>query len=103
MKLIRRLHRNGTTIIMISHDADILGEYAQRILVLDKGKLRLAAPVKEIFKDIARMEALNLDVSRPRKIAHMLLKKGISFPQDITGYGELLGAIKKLKEGCLIS
>jgi energy-coupling factor transport system ATP-binding protein len=103
MKQIRRLHRNGTTIIMISHDADILGEYAQRILVLDKGKLRLAAPVKEIFKDIARMEALNLDVSRPRKIAHMLLKKGISFPQDITGYGELLGAIKKLKEGCLIS
>lgn len=103
MELMQRLHREGTTIVMISHDADILGEYAQRILVLDRGKLRLAAPVKEIFKDIAGMEALNLDVSRPRKIAHLLQKRGVPLPQDITGYGELLVAIRNLKKGCLIS
>lgn len=102
MKLIARLNRDGTTIIMISHDADILGEYAQRILVLDHGKLCIEAPVKDIFKDITRMEALNLDVSQPRKIAHLLHEKGIPFPQNVTRYEELLTAIKDLEKGRLI-
>lgn len=98
MELISRLNRDGTTIIMISHNADILGEYAQRILVLDQGRLCIDAPVKETFQDVERLEAYNLAVSQPRQIARMLQQKGLPFPQDIIRYKELLGAIKTLVE-----
>ena len=98
MELISGLNRNGTTIIMISHNADILSEYAQRILVLEKGRLCIDAPAEEIFQDMGRSEEYNLDVSRPRKIAHLMQQKDLPFPQDIVRYEELVTAIKTLVE-----
>lgn len=98
MTLVKELNTSGTTIIMISHNADILSENAQRIVVLEKGSLVVDAPAREAFQDIAGLEAYNLDAGRPRKIARMLQQKGLPFPQDVTRYGELLGAIKTLAE-----
>lgn len=98
MELISRLNRSGTTIIMVSHNADILGEYAQRILVLEQGRLRIDAPAGEMFQDMERIGACNLDVSQPRKIAHLMQQKGFPFPQDIVRYDDLMAAIKRLVE-----
>lgn len=93
MELISRLNRDGTTIIMISHNADILSEYAERILVLENGRLCIDAPLKETFQDMTSLDTYNLAVSQPRKIAHMLQQKGMPFPQDVIRYEELLAAI----------
>lgn len=35
LKLISGLNRNGVTILMVSHNADVLGDCAERLLVLD--------------------------------------------------------------------
>ena len=98
MEFISGLNRGGTTIIMISHNADILSEYARRLLVLEKGRLCIDAPAEEVFRDMGRIEKYNLDVSRPRKIAHLMQQQGLPFPQDIVRYGELFTAIKTLVE-----
>ena len=90
---------------MVSHDADVLGNCAQRILVLNQGKLLLDGPAKRVFTDIEKLEALKLGVCRPRKLARRLKECGIPFPQDIAGYDEFIAAVVEVskKGGCAMS
>ncbi|MBE6561053.1 MAG: energy-coupling factor transporter ATPase [Ruminococcaceae bacterium] len=48
LALTDRLHREGVTILIVSHNADALAEHAGRILVLDSGKLIADASPAEI-------------------------------------------------------
>ncbi|NLY38331.1 MAG: energy-coupling factor transporter ATPase [Firmicutes bacterium] len=98
LEIITRRNKAGTTIIMVSHDADVLGNYAQRILVLNQGKLLLDGPAKRVFTDIEKLEALKLGVCRPRKLARRLKECGIPFPQDIAGYDEFIAAVVEVSK-----
>ncbi|WP_200416586.1 ABC transporter ATP-binding protein [Virgibacillus salexigens] len=39
MDLLEQRHRQGTTIIMVTHDMDLVDKYADRVLVLEKGEI----------------------------------------------------------------
>ena len=45
MEIVRRLHREGTTVVLISHDMELILRYAERMLVLAGGTLRPAQHV----------------------------------------------------------
>ena len=47
--LAAELHRLGHTVMMISHDMELIAKYTQRTLVIGKGQLLLDAPTREIF------------------------------------------------------
>jgi energy-coupling factor transport system ATP-binding protein len=49
MDLIHRLHENGTTIVMITHDMDIVARHATRSIVMRQGKVLLDGPTAEVF------------------------------------------------------
>jgi len=49
MALIRKLHTAGTTIIMISHDMDLVAQYAKRVIVLKDGKILLDGTPQAVF------------------------------------------------------
>lgn len=51
MALIRKLHRDGTTIIMISHDMDLVAQYAKRIIVLKDGSITLDGNPQAVFSN----------------------------------------------------
>lgn len=51
MALIRKLHTAGTTIIMISHDMDLVSQYAKRVIVLNKGEILLDATPQVVFSN----------------------------------------------------
>ena len=74
MKLIDQLHENGTTIIMITHDMDVVATHANRAVVMCYGKIVAQGGVREVFK---RKEALERAfVSRPQ-IAELSEKLGL--------------------------
>ncbi len=56
LALTDRLHREGVTILIVSHNADALAEHAGRILVLDSGKLIADASPAEIAATIPGCE-----------------------------------------------
>jgi energy-coupling factor transport system ATP-binding protein len=81
MELLRQLHEKGTTILMISHDMDIVAEYAQRVIVMQKGCILRDAPTWEALGDfeVLRQAAIlppqicalsqrlmDFDLSRPK-------------------------------------
>jgi energy-coupling factor transport system ATP-binding protein len=99
MKMICELNKSGKTIIMVSHNMDVLGEYAERIIVLDAGKVIADDRPPVIFSDRAYMQSLHLCVSEPRRIADKLLKAGVPVSTQITGYRELLDELTTVLSG----
>lgn len=99
LNLINKLNRNGMTILMISHNADCLGEYAKRILVLEQGELLKDAPTREVFEDMEMMKQHRLGVSQAREIAGLLQQKGFSISQNISSYSSLLEELTKQLKG----
>ena len=49
MALISQLHLAGTTIVMISHDMDLVAQYAQRVIVLKDGDILLDGSPHDVF------------------------------------------------------
>ena len=96
LELAARLRRQGTTILMISHNADALCGYADRILVLDGGRLAAEGTPEEIFGDLQRAEALHIGAGEVRRIARALYERGLLQDSFITKYDVLLSEIKKM-------
>ena len=101
MNLVAKLNQDGVTIIMVSHDTDALGDYAKRVLVMDNGKVFMDGLPHDVFRDVEKLDEMNLGICRPREIARLLKKRGIPFPQNIVRYDELLKAIIKIPESRL--
>ena len=94
LSLLRRLNReDGTTILMISHNADALAENCSRILVLDEGHLLSDGTPQEVFFDADALRARHLDVSFARQTAQLLQKGGFDVPQSIVSRGALLESV----------
>ncbi|MHB9094444.1 MAG: ABC transporter ATP-binding protein [Eubacteriales bacterium] len=56
MALIKQLHENGTTVIMISHDMEIVAKCAQRVIVMKDGGILLEGSTREVFENFEMLE-----------------------------------------------
>ena len=77
MNLLVHMHNEThKTIIMISHDMDIVASYAKRILVMDQGKLIYDGDKEGLFADEEFLRQHNLDLPVISTIAKGLKAKG---------------------------
>ena len=61
MDFIRQLNEEeGTTVVMVCHDMEVVLDYARRALVMAGGRLLADGPVREIFRDEALMKKASL-------------------------------------------
>jgi energy-coupling factor transporter ATP-binding protein EcfA2 len=51
MQLIHRLHDRGHTIIIITHDMQLVAEHAQRVIVISDGRVVADAVPRDVFLD----------------------------------------------------
>ncbi|MHC1787001.1 MAG: energy-coupling factor transporter ATPase [Christensenellales bacterium] len=77
---VAALHREGTTVVMISHSMDDVARLATRIAVLEKGGLCMAGSPQEIFSQVERLSGMGLDVPQASKLRHLLGQGGIDLP-----------------------
>lgn len=81
MHLFKEIHDKGTTVILVSHDMDVVLEYAEKVIVLQDGKvLKIASPT-ELFQD-ENFESYSLEMPIVYQFAVALIKNGISI--DLT-------------------
>lgn len=52
LKISRMLHRQGRTVIVITHHLYLMPEYAERVIVMGKGTILLDAPVRSAFHQV---------------------------------------------------
>lgn len=94
MQTLCALKEKGTTIIIISHNADCLVEYADRIILMDKGKNIGDDKPNVIFSDYDLLNNLGIGTCSAQEIIHGMEKKGINIKKGIVKYSELLEEIK---------
>lgn len=68
MKLLRKLNREGITIIIATHDVDIVPIYAHEVYVINDGEILKKGSPKEVFEDKDVIRKANL---RLPHIAHL--------------------------------
>ena len=82
---IELLHKEkDITIILVSHSMEDIAKYAQRIIVMDKGKVKFDGTPKEVFRHYKELEQIGLAAPQVTYIVHQLKEKGWNINTDIT-------------------
>lgn len=93
MNTVKRLNKEeNKTIIHITHYMDEAVE-ADRIVVMEKGKIVLEGTPKEVFSQVDKVKELGLDVPQVTELAYKLKSEGINIPCDILTVEELVNLI----------
>ncbi len=83
LKLLHSLHQQGMTIIMVSHSMDDMARYAQRMIVMEHGKIQLEGTPREIFSQPAKLKQIGLDVPSLTKLLLELKQRGLAVRTDL--------------------
>ena len=86
----------GITIILITHYMEEI-IHANKVFVMDGGKIAMQGTPREIFSDVEKIQSLRLDVPQVTVLSHELKKYGINLPDGILSMEEFLDEIKKYK------
>jgi energy-coupling factor transporter ATP-binding protein EcfA2 len=62
MTMICELHRQGHTIVMVTHSMRLVAEHAQRCLIMEGGKIVADGSPRDIFHDSALVRAASLEI-----------------------------------------
>ncbi len=77
MGVFQKIHEQGVTIILVSHDMDVVLEYASRIIVLENGRIKKVCSVIELFND-EDFYQYALDTPTVLKFAQACLENGMN-------------------------
>lgn len=80
------------TVILITHYMEEI-IHANKVFVMDEGKIALQGTPREIFSQVERLKNLRLDVPQVTLLAYELQKKGVSLPDGILKTEELAEAL----------
>ncbi|MBO4468470.1 MAG: energy-coupling factor transporter ATPase, partial [Clostridia bacterium] len=73
----------GATVLIISHNMDDMAKLADKLLVLNKGKLARFDTTENVFKDSDFLKSIGLNIPTVAEIFGILRKKGMDVPDNI--------------------
>lgn len=96
---IMDLHKSrGIAIVLVTHSMEEAVKYANRLLVVNAGKVLFDGEPAAIFKEHgAELVQVGVDVPQVYKLADLLRQKGLAMPEGIKDEMALVKAIKKAK------
>ena len=95
--LISDLHReSGATIVMVSHSMDDVAALAERVIVMNHGKVAMDGTPREIFSRGEELRAIGLDVPQAVELAQKLREKGFDVPEGIYKIEEVRAAVEAI-------
>jgi cobalt/nickel transport system ATP-binding protein len=98
LRLLYQLNSEGMTIVISTHDVDLVPIYASKVYIISHGKIIKEGSPQEVFEDVETIRGANLRLPR---IAHLMeiLKKEDKLPFD-KPYPLTIGGARKriLKE-----
>lgn len=86
----------GITIVLITHFMEEAAK-ADRIIVMDEGKIVMEGKPREIFSQVEKMKKIGLDVPQVTELAYELRNEGINLSSDILTIDEMVNALCQLK------
>lgn len=82
---VAHLHKTkNISIVLVSHSMEDVAKYAERLIVMDHGKMMFDASPTEVFRHHKELERMGLAAPQVTYIAHMLKERGFDINMDIT-------------------
>ncbi|QSX07267.1 energy-coupling factor transporter ATPase [Sedimentibacter sp. zth1] len=90
IETIKMLNKEqGKTILLITHYMDEAVQ-ADRVVIMDKGNIKIDGTPKEVFRNVEKIKNFGLDVPQVTELAYELSKDGIKISNDIITIKELV-------------
>ncbi|MGI6728505.1 MAG: energy-coupling factor transporter ATPase [Anaerovoracaceae bacterium] len=96
MDIIEKLNQEGITILLITHFMDEAAK-ADRVIIMDQGKLIMEGTPVEVFSKEEELRAMNLDVPFAVELAGRLRKRGVPVPVNIISDEEMVDFLCQYK------
>ena len=77
LELIDRLHRDGLTVVMVSHSMDDLANCCDRIVVMNEGAVFAEGTPAQVFAHADELKSIGLGVPAAQRMALALAKTGV--------------------------
>ena len=82
LELIDRLHREGLTVVMVSHSMDDLANCCDRIVVMNEGAVFAEGTPAQVFAHADELKSIGLGVPAAQRMALALAKAGVPLRFD---------------------
>ena len=82
LELIDRLHRDGLTVVMVSHSMDDLANCCDRIVVMNEGAVFAEGTPAQVFAHADELKSIGLGVPAAQRMALALTEAGVPLRFD---------------------
>jgi len=97
LNIIKHLNKEEKmTVVLITHYMNEAID-ADKIVVIDKGRIELQGSPKEVFTNVDKMKSIGLDVPQVTSLAIALNEEGIDINKDIITLEEMVESLCQLK------
>lgn len=97
LAIIDKLHEDGISILISSHDVELINEFAEKIFVLKKGRVIEKGTPEEIFSNHEILEEAHLKPPKLAQLLKMLNDNGLNVDDDKIKIEECCNEIIKAK------
>ena len=95
LKLIKELNKKGTTIILVTHDINIVYQFASDVIVMDKGRVEKTSTPGELFAE--DVEKYSLETPMIQKVVKAATEHG--FKLDVSKITNIDTLVDELLKG----
>ena len=97
LDMVARLHEEGLTVVMVSHNMDDLANLCDRVAVMSEGKLLMEGTPAEVFSRADELTAVGLATTSPEHFANLLREGGLAVPhEELATEGSIVSYLRGL-------
>lgn len=99
--ILNYLNEKGMTLVVSSHDVEMITEFADRVIVLDHGKVIAQGTTEEVFSNHELLKQAHLKPPKSSELLQKLKDKGLNLNTDKLTINEACNEIlnAKIKKG----
>ena len=92
---IAKLHKEGLTVILVSHSMEEVAKYADRIIAMNSGKVAFDGTPKEVFRHYKELERMGLSAPQITYVMQAMKELGLDVDTDVSTVEEAKEEILK--------
>jgi energy-coupling factor transport system ATP-binding protein len=95
MEIVRQQNESGTTVIMVSHDMELVSDYAKRVILLCEGSVLEDGAVREVMAKADALQKAGLMPTQIVALAQLLEESGENGFGGVYDVSTMLDAVKR--------
>ena len=102
MQLFKKIYDSGTSIILVTHNMDIVLRYATKVGVMDHGELKSVSTPLELFQNEDVLTNLKIEPPKVFSVARSLIKNGLNIDlgkiKDVSSLAKEIARVEEKNE-----